>query len=314
MKNVIVVGAGAMGCLFAARLAEAGAEATLIDVDTVRLKAIAEHGVHLDDDSGPRVVPVRTATAAEARGPADLVLMFTKSQHTAAAARSLAHLAGGQTYALTLQNGIGNADAMAEVFSPDRILHGIAELPADLHSAHEVSSHGKGALRLGGYTPAAEAAAAVAAELLTRAGFQTIADPDVEAAIWEKLAFNAALNTLGAVLGMTNGQVADSPSRRIAYAIAEETGATATAKGIRVNPQAIREKIDFALAHHRGHKASMLQDRLAGRRTEIEAINGAIVRAAEAVGVPAPTTAVMADLVRTLDQYAGTPAPRREGD
>lgn len=308
MKSVVVVGAGAMGCLFAARLAEAGADVTLIDVDQARLKAIAEHGIHLDDDGGRRVVPMRTALAAQVTAPVDLVLMFTKSQHTAAAIASLAQLADGHACALTLQNGIGNAEAMAQVFSPDRILHGIAELPADLHRAFEVSSHGKGALRLGGYTRQADAAAPAAAELLARAGFQTIADPDVEAAIWEKLAFNAALNTLGAVLGMSNGQVADSPSRRIAYAIAEETVATARARGIKVDAAAIRGKIDYALANHRGHKASMLQDRLAGRRTEIEAINGAIVRAAEAAGVPAPTTATMADLVRTLDQYVGAPA------
>jgi 2-dehydropantoate 2-reductase len=305
VNSVLVIGAGAMGALFAARLAEAGADVTLVDVDERRLRAIADHGIDLDDDSGRRVVRVKAALAAGAEGPVDLILMFTKSQHTAAAARSVAHLAGEGTWALTLQNGIGNAEAMAEAFTPDRILHGIAELPADLHGDHSVSSHGKGALRLGGFTPAGEGAAREAAELLGRAGFQTIADPDVEAAIWEKLAFNAALNTLGAVLGMTNGQVADSPSRRLAYAIADETAATALAKGIGVKPDKIREKIDFALAHHRGHKASMLQDRLAGRRTEIEAINGAIVRAAEAVGVPVPTTAVMADLVRTLDQYAG---------
>ena len=78
----------------------------------------------------------------------------------------------------------------------------------------------------------------------------------------------------------------------------------AAARGVAVNPRHIREKIDFALANHRGHKASMLQDRLAGRRTEIEAINGAVVRAGVAAGVPTPATALMADLVRTLDQYA----------
>ena len=107
------------------------------------------------------------------------------------------------------------------------------------------------------------------------------------------------------MLGMTNGQVADSPGRRIAYAIASETAATAAAKGVRVDAQAIRDKIDYALAHHRGHKASMLQDRLAGRKTEIETINGAVVRAAESLGVATPVTSVLADLIRTIDQYQG---------
>ena len=305
MRKVVIVGAGAMGCLFAARMVEGGADVTLVDVDKPRLEALARDGVSLSDDSGERVVPVKAGLAAEISGPVDLILMFTKGLHTAAAAKSVAHLDGGQTWALTLQNGVGNAEVMAEVFPPGRVLHGIAELPADLHGPTTVSSHGKGAIRLGGYTPAANAGTPMAVELLTRAGFETIADPDVEAAIWEKLAFNAALNSLGAVLGMTNGQVADSPGRRIAYAIASETAATAAAKGIRVDPQAIRDKIDYALAHHRGHKASMLQDRLAGRKTEIETISGAVVRAAEAVGVATPVTSVLADLIRTIDQYQG---------
>ena len=303
MRRVVIVGAGAMGCLFAARMVEGAADVTLVDVDKPRLEALARDGVSLNDDSGERVVPVKAGLAAEISGPVDLILMFTKGLHTAAAAKSTAHLDGGQTYALTLQNGVGNAEVMAQVFPPDRVLHGIAELPADLHGPTTVSSHGKGALRLGGYTPAANAGTPMAVELLTKAGFQTIADPDVEAAIWEKLAFNAALNSVGAVLGMTNGQVADSPSRRIAYAIASETAETASAKGIRVDSKAIREKIDYALAHHRGHKASMLQDRLAGRKTEIETINGAVVRAAESLGVAAPVTSVLADLIRTIDQY-----------
>ena len=305
MRKVVIVGAGAMGQLFAARMVEGGADVTLVDVDKPRLEALAREGISLSDDSGERTLPVKAGLAAEVSGPQDLILMFTKGLHTAAAAKSVAHLDGGQTWALTLQNGVGNADVMAEVFPPDRVLHGIAELPADLHGPTSVSSHGKGALRLGGYTPAANAGAPMAVELLTKAGFETIADPDVEAAIWEKLAFNAALNSVGAVLGMTNGQVADSPSRRIAYAIASETAETAAAKGVRVDAQAIREKIDYALAHHRGHKASMLQDRLAGRKTEIETINGAVVRAAESLGVATPVTSVLADLIRTIDQYQG---------
>ena len=305
MRKVVIVGAGAMGCLFAARMVEGGADVTLVDVDKPRLEALAREGVSLSDDSGERVAPVKAGLSGEVSGPADLILMFTKGLHTAAAAKSVAHLDGGQTYALTLQNGVGNAEVMAEVFPPERVLHGIAELPADLQGPTSVSSHGKGAVRLGGYTAAASAGVPMAVELLTKAGFETIADPDVEAAIWEKLAFNAALNSVGAVLGMTNGQVADSPSRRIAYAIAAETAETASAKGIRVDAQAIRDKIDYALAHHRGHKASMLQDRLAGRKTEIETINGAVVRAAEAVGVPTPVTCVLADLIRTIDQYQG---------
>ncbi len=138
MHNVVIVGAGAMGCLFAARLAEAGSVVTLVDVDRHRLTQLNEHGITLHDDDGQRDVPVRALLAEEVAGPVDLVMLFTKGMHNAAAIRSVAHLAGDRTYALTLQNGIGNADPIAEVFSSERILLGVTDFPADLETATRV--------------------------------------------------------------------------------------------------------------------------------------------------------------------------------
>ena len=106
---VAIVGAGAMGCLFAARLAEQGARVTVVDVDRERLAIIARDGITLSDDNGSRTVAVNASRAAEVNAPIDLVLLFTKGTHSAAAILSVAHLAAIKPIALTLQNGLGNA-------------------------------------------------------------------------------------------------------------------------------------------------------------------------------------------------------------
>lgn len=301
MHNVVIVGAGAMGCLFAARLVEAGAAITLVDVDGRRLRQLNQRGITLHDGDGRRDVPVHALVADAVTGPVDLVMLFTKGMHSVAAIRSVAHLAGDRTHALTLQNGIGNAESIAEVFAPERILLGVTDFPADLEDATRVVSHGRGYVRLGSFTPQAQLGARSAADLLNRARMNCEVDDNVQVAIWEKVAFNAALNALATVTGLTVGGMDAPPGRRIAAAIVEEVVATALANGIRLDRERVDAKIAFALANHRNHKASMLQDLLAGRPTEIETINGAIVRAANAAGVKSPVTATLADLVRLME-------------
>ncbi len=301
MQHIVVIGAGSMGCLFAARIAEGGAQVTLIDIDRPRLEVIAAQGIHLVDDNGARTIPMKAALADEIAGPIDLVILFTKGMHSAAAIRSIARLAGGDTFVLTLQNGLGNPEIIAEVFGPDRVLKGIAALPADLIGTTGVESHGRGHIELGAMSPAGEAAARAAAALLSRGGFDARYREDIDIAIWEKVAFNAALNALGAVTGQPNAGIDNEPGRRIVTAMMDEVVATAHAVGVMVDRERIAGAIDFALANHRGHKASMLQDMIAGRASEIEQINGAVCRLAQAHGVPTPVNDTLTDLVRLLE-------------
>jgi 2-dehydropantoate 2-reductase len=300
--KVAIVGAGAMGCLFAAKLADAGAEVTLIDIDAGRLAAIRDRGVTLREDDGVRNVRVGACRAEETAGVFGLVMIFTKGMHTRAAARSVARLAKSCPIVLTLQNGIGNAQIIAEVFGTGRLLHGVADLPADLEDATTVSSRGGGKVCFGGVRHEAHRHAASVAALMNRAGVAARTDEDVDVVIWEKLAFNAALNPVGALLSMANGEVADSCARLVAIDIAHEVIDTAIAKGVAVDRGRVLERISFAFAHHRGHRASMLQDREAGRPTEIDFINGAAADAAGEAGVAAPVTRTLANLVRALER------------
>lgn len=299
--HIVILGAGAMGCVFAARIALSGETVTLVDVDDVRLEALNRQGITLVDHGREQRVPIRAARAEAVEGPVELVMLFTKGMHSAGAARSAAHLAGPETWALTLQNGIGNAELLAEVFAPGRVLMGVTDFPADLDGATRVEQHGEGRIYLGGFTAAAHLGAEPIAAMLSKAGLGAKADAQIDVAMWEKVAFNAALNSIAMITELTVGGMDVPAGRRIAAAVVAETVAVANAKGIALDHASAEAKVAFALANHRGHKASMLQDRLAGRRTEIETINGAIVRAGEAVGVPTPVTRTLADLVRLIE-------------
>jgi 2-dehydropantoate 2-reductase len=298
---VTIVGAGAMGCLFAARLAERGARVTVVDVDRERLSIIGRDGITLTDDNGSRTVTVRTAVAAELAAPVDLLLLFTKGMHSAAAIRSVAHLAAASPIALTLQNGIGNADLLAASFGAEQVLLGTAHVPADLTAPASVVTRGFGTLEIGGFTAAAHGFAPTVVALLQSAAFKAHVASDINAAVWEKVAFNAALNAVGMICQVSNAGVDNDPGRRIAANVVGEAANVAAALGIRIDRQRIVATIDAALREHAHHKASMLQDREHGRPTEIETINGAIAREGARLGVPTPVCDTLTDLVRMIE-------------
>jgi 2-dehydropantoate 2-reductase len=301
---VAIVGAGAMGCLFAARMAETGAHVTVIDVDSHRLEAIRREGIRLTDDAGTRTVRVQAAPAGDVQGPVDLLLLFTKGMHSAAAIGSVAHLGDCRPLALTLQNGIGNAEQLAGTFGADRVLMGTALIPADLTGPGAVETHGFASLQLGAFAGAGAEAVEIVGQLLERSGFEVHRHPAIAVAVWQKLAFNAALNAIGMICAVPNAGLDNPAGRRIATAVVGETVAVASARGLDLDPDTILAQIDAALREHGGHKASMLQDREAGRPSEIETINAAIAAEGKRIGVATPVCDTLTDLVRIIEADA----------
>ncbi|KWN86831.1 ketopantoate reductase family protein [Burkholderia ubonensis] len=305
--RIAMLGAGAMGSLFGGLLAEAGEDVTLIDVNDAHLDAIRRNGLRIENDCGDRRITtlraLRPDAAQPARGePFDLLIVFTKSLHTRAALDGVRALLTAHTAVLTLQNGLGNVETLNAFVPIEQILVGVTTWPADLAGPGHVRSHGVGAIRMMTADGAARPFAQAVADALSRAGLACALDADVWAAIWEKVAFNAALNTLCAVTGCTVDQLgACHEGPRLALAIAAETAAVATAKGIAVDALRIARNVEHAIGEHRGHRPSMLQDVLAGRRTEIGAINGAVVAAAREAGVAVPHTETLLGLVRLID-------------
>lgn len=301
--KIAIVGAGAMGSLFGGLLAERGHSVTLIDVNVAHLEAIRANGLRLHTDDGDRHIhALQACQPSQAEGSPDLMLVFTKTLHTASALAGVAHMIGADTHVLSLQNGLGNVEVIQRHVAPSRILIGVTTWPADLVGPGQVHSHGQGVVRLMSADGSEHPMLAKVAGALADAGLACTADPAVWTAIWEKVAFNAALNSICAVSHCTVDQLGlIDDGQDLAYSVVEEVLAVAQAQGIAVDQDACAARVADAISRHVGHKPSMLQDVLAGRKTEVEAINGAVVAAAVRSGIPVPCTRTLLRLVRLVE-------------
>lgn len=304
--KITIVGAGAMGSMFGGLLAESSNDVTLVDVNDAHISAIRANGLRLATDSGDRQIKsLKICRPEEAVDLPDLLVVFTKTLHTRAALSGVRHLIGPDVHVLSLQNGLGNVEKITEFVAPERILIGVTTWPADLVAAGHVHSHGKGVVRLMAADGNTRSIVSEVAETLSGAGLQCTSDATVWAAIWEKVAFNAALNSICAVSGCTVDQLGLTPDGgRLANEVVVEVLSVAQRLGIEVDPAKCQANVAGAIAQHKGHKPSMLQDILAGRRTEIEAINGAAVEAAERFHMKLPTTETLLSLVRLAEARA----------
>lgn len=299
--KIVIVGAGAMGTLFGGRLARAGHQVVFVDTDNARIGAIAQQGVF---ENGVAAL-CEAALPSTLEGVADLLILFTKSLHTALAMKANAAALKPDGLVLTLQNGLGNGEAIAEVVGASRVLVGITNWPADLLDHGRIHVDGAGIVKLWSLTGEDSPALHTVSDALSDAGLSATAEPSVQQAIWEKVIFNAALNGIAALTGMAVGQIGDfGPVRELAMRIVTEGVVVAEAAGVTVEPDKVSASVEFAMEHHRGHKPSMLQDVEAGRPTEVDAIQGGLLKAAIQWGVAAPALETCAALLRGLDHRA----------
>lgn len=303
--RISILGAGAMGSLFGGLLAEAGHAVELIDINPAQIAAMREHGLLIRNDAGERLLTIPILRPQEATTQPDWLIVFTKAMHTQGALAAARHLIGPQTRLLSLQNGLGNAEKLAGFADASRIAIGMTTVPADLVAPGEVHSHGESKTRVVMVDGSEDTTLTALAAALDAAGLPCAVDPDAVVAIWEKVAFNVALNSLCAVTQRTVGGLgAAAEGRQLAHAVAGEVLAVAQAEGRAVLPERTHATIDHALDHHGGHKPSMLQDLLAKRPTEIEALNGAVVRIAEKHDIAVPRTEALYALVKMAEQSA----------
>jgi 2-dehydropantoate 2-reductase len=300
--NVMVIGAGAMGSLFGGRLALAGHNVTLIDVWQEHIDTINSQGLTLNLVGEIHVARCTATRPEDFSGPIDFAILFTKSYQSRSALAAVEQAIQADIPLLTLQNGLGNVETIAEWVAHNHIIAGTTTFPSVLEGPGKIASPGVGKTRImtvsGKRTPSLERLAAT----LDHAGLHCEVDENVEATIWEKVAFNAALNALTAVARSPVKVIADSEhGRALARKVVEEVLSVAHAKGIPVNSAAVDTSVEMALRDHREHKPSMLQDLLAGRRTEIDAINGAVVQQAAQLDIRVPMTETLWRLVKLIE-------------
>ncbi len=292
-NSLLIVGTGALACLFAARLGAAGQPVAMLGTWPAGLAALRAHGVRLTDSGGvEKRYPVQVAVGAADCPPAQIALVLVKSWQTDRAAAQLANCLPSGGFALTLQNGLNNREILAEKLGPGRVGLGVTTTGATLLGPGHVRPGGPGVISLEQrpWLPPL-------VKTLRAAGFTVELTESAEALIWRKLVINAAINPLTALLRVPNGELLARPAaRQLMAALAGEAAAVAAARGISIpHPVGAAEYVaERTAANH----SSMYQDIQRGAPTEIDAICGAIVRAGEAAGVPTPVNQTIWQLVK----------------
>ncbi len=296
-RSANLIGTGALASFLGARLARAGYKVAMIGTWQEALEAFRRHGVTVEDDSGSWSVHTGAAHLGDPLPPAPLVLLLVKSHRTEAVACAAARALLTDGLMLTLQNGFGHLPILSAAAGADRVVTGVAFLGATLLGPGHVRDGGGSLVVLQRH-----GRIALAGDALHAAGFEVRIAADIAPVLWTKLAVNCAVNPLTALLRVSNGALLSNPEALVTLeSAAREVGTVAAARGIRLegDPAALAMEVVHETARNR---SSMLQDVERGAATEIEALNGAVVREAERLGVPVPVNRRLLEEVRRLER------------
>ncbi|MBI5094057.1 MAG: ketopantoate reductase family protein [Candidatus Hydrogenedentes bacterium] len=308
--RILIMGAGSIGTVVGGFMAQAGHRVTLIGRAS-HMTAIRESGLRISGIWGGHHVntlDTRTDLAGLQRGDYDLVLITVKSYDTRQAVESIAPLVDSHTLVCSYQNGLGNAEVIAEFVGWERTvgaraIYGVW-LPEPGHAEVTVIAN---PTALGVYRPTAPAERVrEIAAAMDEAGLPTIYTESIATVLWNKVAYNCALNPLSALLDVPYGALLDTEhTREIMREVVRELYAVANAMSIRLDPPTPEEYIPLfferLIPPTAAHYASMREDFRQHRRTEIDALNGAIVRYAQRYGVPCPTNTLLTRLVHARE-------------
>ncbi|VAW42821.1 2-dehydropantoate 2-reductase [hydrothermal vent metagenome] len=300
--RVAIVGIGGMGCLFGAKLSQV-ANVTLVGHWLAQLKALREDGLKfIRPDGRSQTIHLAVTNNPEAAAPADLALILVKSSQTKQAAEVAKQLLHPNGVALTLQNGLGNLEQLTAVLGHRHSNLGITSEGATVIEPGTVRHAGHGQTHIA-QQPNSAVPVQEIATLFQAAGLQTSLAADVAGLVWGKLAVNAGINPLTAVLQVPNGFLAENETaRRLMQQAAMEVAQVAAAQQITLPfADAAQEALHVARATASNH-SSMWQDVAQGRPTEIKAICGAVVEYGRQYSIPTPVNQVLLTAVRQIEQ------------
>jgi len=300
--RIAIVGAGAMGSLFGGRLARV-ARVTLLDPWAEHVAAIQRDGLSIIELDGQESRVCVAATGDPSAVPeADLVIIFVKAHATRQASEWASRFLAADGLALTLQNGVGNAEVMAEVLGAERVVAGVTAHGATLLGPGRVRHAGQGATHIATRPAKARQLAAIAA-ILEQAGFEVHLSTDLDSLVWGKLVINVGINALTAILRVPNGRLVESAAagELMAQAVAEAV-AVCQAKGISLPYDDPLGRVREVAQATGSNRSSMLQDVLRGFPTEIGVINGAIVREGERLSIVTPVNRFLVTTIRAIEE------------
>ncbi|MBN3766525.1 2-dehydropantoate 2-reductase [Burkholderia sp. Ac-20365] len=292
--KVAVMGAGAVGCYYGGMLARAGHEVVLIGRPQ-HVEAIARHGLRLETQSFDEHIPLAASTQASAVQGAHVVLFCVKSTDTESAALEIKPFLAPDALVLSLQNGVENADEVRKVVSQP-VAAAVVYVATEMAGPGHVRHHGRGELVIEPSKASAEVA-----QTLIAAGVPTEISDNVRGALWAKLILNCAYNALSAITQLPYGRLVQGEGvTTVMRDIVDECLAVAKADGVTI-PGDVDQAVRMIAETMPGQYSSTAQDLSRGKRSEIDHLNGLIVRRGEALGVATPSNRLLHTLVKLIE-------------
>jgi len=302
--RIAVIGPGGIGCLFSGLLAEAGHEVYLVDRRPERSALISRDGLILEQDGAGRTVALQAHAFPSDIEPVELIILCVKAHETAGTIRSILTLSLPDTIVLSLQNGLGNLEALESVVKGTNLFAGITTCGATVVALNLVRQAGTGATVVGSLHQNNEGAERLA-QILSKSGIETSSTENTIGMLWSKLIINAAICPVSVMADLPNGELALSEKwRSLLIASAKEGARVAAARGIKLMYADPARAVLEVCQKTSENISSMLQDTRRGRNTEIMQINGAIIRAAAELGIDTPINAMLCQSVLDRERHS----------
>lgn len=301
--KISVIGAGAMGGLFGGLLKKAGHTVLLIDKRLEHVQHINEYGLIIQSQDKQDTIKIEAATEIEKVHASDLIFIFVKSYSTKEVVEQLKYFISKKTCIVTLQNGIGNAEIIKEVLGVQKVISGTTSYGATLISPGKIYYTGKGMTYIGEIDFSCKKRAIKLADTLNAAGICCQYSPNIDKMIWSKVIINAGINAITAITGVKNGSIIEETELlAIMTAAVEEAAIVVKAKNIEFAYKNPLEMVINVIKTTANNISSMAQDVQNGRQTEIDFINGAIVREGKKLGIPTPVNEMLTNLIKYLEK------------
>ncbi len=302
--RIAIVGSGAMGSLFGGKLSLAGHDVVLYDVYREHVDAIASAGLAIEEAATGAVTVARPRASADPRAVADAeaLIIFVKSTATEDAAAQFSGIASPTAIVLTLQNGLGNEEIIRAHFGAERTAAGVTSQGATFLGPGRIRHAGAGPTHMS-MSDGSTGRLTALADALTGSGFETHVEKDVSGLIWSKLVINVGINALTALTAQTNGRLLESEeTQSLVEDLVNEAVAVARARGINLSYPDPIGRVKEVARMTGANRSSMLQDFDRKRPSEIDFMNGAIVREAAKLGIAAPVNATITRLVKAVEK------------
>ena len=307
--KIAIIGSGAMGCRFGVALARSGAEVVLCDVWKEHVDSINEFGLKVQNLNSTQYIKIPATTDIKSIGAVDAIVIFTKSMHTENAVTQALEIMQPDTPVFTFQNGLGNISVLERYVGRDRVVAGITNYPTDLLEPGAVRTDGTGYTKLQALGVHGRAACAEVCSLLVADGMNCQISDDIMKELWEKLAFNNAMNAITALTRQRVGHMGSSPyGFELCCLVAREVCDVAEAEGVNTDYDSVVATFRKVLDPNESgnHLTSMLQDVLKKKQTEIDSICGAVMEKAAQHGIKTPHLKTIFNLIHVIDENYGT--------